>query len=208
MSSNHHKENDLEESFDVSVRSDASLLRRVHNSEPDAAREVYQRYAGRLLKLAANQTATNLGTRFDAEDIVQSVFRTFFRRAASGEYDLPDGDELWKLFLVIGLNKVRAVAAHHKAAKRDARNTVSGDAYEKLLTTQTDSDETALAVLRLTIDDALASFPEVYRTVIDMRISGFEVAEIASKVGRSKRSVERILQECRTMLHGLIHEER
>ena len=207
MTANRNKDDALNASSEDAVASDASLLRRVHNSEPDAAREVYQRYAGRLLNLAANQTASNLAARFDAEDIVQSVFRTFFRRAASGEYDLPDGEELWKLFLVIGLNKVRAVATHHRAAKRDARVTIAGDAYEKILATQSDSDEAALAMLRMTINDALASFPEVYRTVIDLRIAGFEVGEIATRVGRAKRSVERILQECRTMLHGLIHEE-
>ena len=37
------------------------------------------------------------------EEIVQSVFGSFFRRARSGDYDVPVGDELWKLFLVIAL---------------------------------------------------------------------------------------------------------
>ncbi len=51
--------------------------------------------------------APDLAGRVDADDIVQSVFRTFFRRVAKGDYEVPDGEELWKLFLVIALNKVR-----------------------------------------------------------------------------------------------------
>ena len=81
--------------------------------------------------LAAAQASPDLKQRVDPDDIVQSVFRTFFRRAAAGQYDVPAGDELWKLFLVIGLNKVRAVAAYHKAAKRDVRQTAAGGDYDK-----------------------------------------------------------------------------
>jgi hypothetical protein len=33
----------------------------------------------------------------DAVDLVQSIFRTFFRRVRRGCYDVPDGEELWKL---------------------------------------------------------------------------------------------------------------
>ena len=74
---------------------DASLLRRFRRGEQDAATELYLRYADRLRTLAARKASTDLKRRVDAEDIVQSVFRTFFRRAAGGQYDAPTGDELW-----------------------------------------------------------------------------------------------------------------
>lgn len=184
-------------------RSDASLLRRYQDGEQDAATELYRRYAGRLLTLAANQTAGDLRPRLDAEDIVQSVFRTFFRRAALGQYDLPEGDELWKLFLVIGLNKVRAVAVHHRAGKRDVRATQGPDA---LAAVPAEGEASALQILQLTIDELLTPLPETYRQVITLRVEGYEVAEIADRVGRSRRSVERILQEFRARLQGLIHD--
>src|SRR5262245_8635214 len=183
---------------------DASLLRRFRTGEEDAATELYRRYAERLLNLAAAKASPDLKPRVDPEDIVQSVFRTFFRRASLGEYEVPDGDELWKLFLVIGLNKIRAVAGHHKAAKRDVRQTAAGEAVETGGATV--PDETALRTLELTIDELLAPLPETHREIIRMRTDGFEVAEIATRVGRAKRSVERILQEFRQKLQGLIHD--
>jgi RNA polymerase sigma-70 factor (ECF subfamily) len=189
----------------TAIHSDASLLRRYQSGEQDAATELYRRYAERLLTLATNQTAADLAPRIDAEDIVQSVFRTFFRRAALGEYELPEGDELWKLFLVIGLNKVRAVAAHHRAGKRDVRATTGGEALSG--TSPTVTDDPALQILRLTIDEILAPLPDSYRQVVHLRIEGHEVGEIAARAGRSRRSVERILQEFRAKLHGLIHDQ-
>jgi RNA polymerase sigma-70 factor (ECF subfamily) len=186
--------------------SDASLLRRYQTGEQEAATELYRRYAGRLLRLAAKQTTADVDARADAEDIVQSVFRTFFRRAARGEYELPAGDELWKLLLVIGLNKVRAVAGFHKAAKRDVRQTAGGPAFDKAAEREETADTTALHLLELTIGEMLAPLPPGHRQIVELRIAGHEVADIAATVGRAKRSVERILQEFRDRLHALLRE--
>ena len=181
---------------------DASLLRRFRGGDDDAATQLYLRYAGRLRAMAAAQAAPELASRFDPDDIVQSVFRTFFRRAAAGEYAAPGGDELWKLFLIIGLNKVRATAAHHKAAKRDIRQTAGGDALDAAA----GSREENLRVLELTIEELLAPLPPTHREIIELRIAGHEVADIAARTGRAKRSVERILHEFRAGLQGVLNE--
>ena len=185
-------------------KSDASLLRRYRAGEDDAATELYRRYAARLIDLAAAKTSSDVQRRVDPEDIVQSVFRTFFRRASLGEYEVPDGDELWKLFLVIGLNKIRTVAGYHKAAKRDVRQTAGGEAAAGANAVV--PDDVARQTLEMTIGEVLAPLPESHREIIRLRIDGFEVSEIAERVKRAKRSVERILQEFRQKLQGLIHD--
>src|SRR4051794_30331946 len=83
--------------------SDQSLLQRFRRGQDDAPTLLYLRYAERLRALAAKQSSPSLAARVDPEDIVQSVFRTFFRRAALGHYNVPDGEEIWKLLLVIAL---------------------------------------------------------------------------------------------------------
>ena len=107
--------------------SDGSLLRRIQGGEEDAATELYLRYSNRLINLARNNTAPELAVRFDPEDVVQSVFRSFFRRASTGGYDVAEGGELWRLLLVLALNKVRALAIHHRSQKRNVSKTVGGD---------------------------------------------------------------------------------
>jgi RNA polymerase sigma-70 factor (ECF subfamily) len=145
-----------------------------------------------------------LARRVDPEDIVQSVFRTFFRRAAQGHYDVPLGEELWKLLLVIALNKVRAAGEFHRAARRDVRATRGADALEGA--EGRGRDEQALTILRMVVDEMMAELPESHRKIIEMRIESHEVAEITAAVGRSKRSVERVLQQFRARLGQLIEQ--
>lgn len=202
---------DLEERKHVpnlsSPATDASLLQRYRRGDDDAATELYLRYAERMRTMAVAQTSGELRQRVGPEDIIQSVFRTFFRRVAQGEYDIPEGDELWKLLLVIGLNKIRTLGAHHGAAKRDVRQTKGGATFEATLDWEQGSDQISLTILKMTIDELLAPLPESHQQIIQLRIEGHEVNEIAEIAQRSKRSVERILQEFRNNLDKLVNYE-
>src|SRR5437870_3821251 len=112
------------------MASDQSLLRRFRLGQEDAAAEIYRRYAPRLHSLARRQCSGSLALRVDADDIVQSVFSAFFEGARKGLYDVPDGEDLWRLILVIALNKVRAKRIFHRAAKRDVRLTAPVDCLQ------------------------------------------------------------------------------
>lgn len=184
--------------------SDRSLLIRYRRGDNDAATELYLRYANRLRALSMARTSEALKTRVDSEDVVQSVFRTFFRRVSKGQYDVPEGNELWKLLLVIGLNKIRAMAIYHGAGKRDVAKTMQLESGAELPAGEVDSDGESLSVLRMTIEELLGQLPAQYREIVDQRIAGFEVREIAEATKRSKRTVERILQAFREKLSELI----
>jgi RNA polymerase sigma-70 factor (ECF subfamily) len=182
-----------------SAPSDKSLLARVREGSQGAAATLYGRYAQRLTALARAKCGDDLAARVDAEDIVQSVFGSFFRGASQGFYDVPSGDEIWGLLLVIALNKIRAKGVHHRAAKRDVRRTVSGSQPERGFDPPA-TDEAADTILRLVIDEVLDRLPEGHREVVRLRIEGYEVAEIAERTGRSMRTAERVLQEFRSRM--------
>ncbi len=184
--------------------SDGSLVRRFRAGEDDAATQLYKRYAERLHRLAQRNTALDLTRRFDAEDVVQSVFRTFFRRVRTGLYDLPAGDELWRLLLVISLNKIRGLAIYHRAQKRNVGATVAPDSNLLSQLAHSDTDALALTSLKMVIDEVMSDLPDVQRQMIVRRIEGCQVEEIAADTGRSKRTVERVLQDFRQRLRGII----
>lgn len=190
--------NSNESLHDPIPSSDHVLLERFRAGDEDAALQLYFRYAERLLRLASKETGDDLGARFDPEDIVQSVFRTFFRRAASGQYEAPEGDELWKLLLVMALNKLRSRSSYHRARKRDVRKTQSMDTGNSSL--DPSCHEEAKNVLRLSVEEMIENQPESHRDVIRLRIEGLEVQEIADRVRKSKRTVERVLQSFRNEL--------
>lgn len=176
---------------------DRLLLARLRGGELDAASQLYLKYADRLIHVARRQSAPALASRFDPEDVVQSVFRTFFRRFSAGAYDLPDGDELWKLLLVISLNKLRKLGLHHRAIKRDARRTQGGEPIAEVAGAD---DQAAVLQLRLTIAELLERVDPTAARIVQLRVEGREVSEIAELTARSKRTVERVLQNFRRRL--------
>jgi len=174
--------------------SDSELLIRMQTGELKAAGEIYNRYANRLLNLTHQKSGSELTSQIEIQDIVQSVFRSFFRRASKGRYQLPEGEELWKLFLVISLNKIRKKSRYFHAAKRDvARNTAMGDQV-------IDQSGSPAAILRLTVDELIARIPVAHQNLIRDRILGHEVKEIAIRNQVSQRTTERVLQSFRDQL--------
>src|SRR5687768_8549317 len=183
---------------------DHELLKQFRDGSQEAATAIYLRYARRLHALAKTRCSEQLAKRVAPEDIVQSVFRTFFRRVSRDCYDVPDGEELWKLFLVIALNKIRDEHSFHFAAKRDVRLAKGSASLERLAATATGQDPRSRMNLEMVIAEAMEQLPAAYRRIIELRIEGHEVAAIAATSGRSKRTVERTLQEFRTKLNGLL----
>jgi RNA polymerase sigma-70 factor (ECF subfamily) len=188
--------------------SDHSLLRRLRGGSDSAATEIYLRYAHRLHALARARCSPDLARRVEAEDIVQSVFSSFFRGINQGYYDVPIGEDLWKLLLVIALNKIRAKGNYHRAAKRDVRLSSSDEALDDLDRHGHEPDGAPLAFLQMVIDETVERLPEQHRQIVILRIEGYEVAEIAAKVRRSKRTVERVLQEFRQQLAQVLEPEQ
>lgn len=179
-------------------RTDDSLLRLYQSGDDGAATALFLRYAARLRALAREYCAPPYAGRFDADDVVQSVFRAFFHGARRRAYAVPPSGELWGLLMVLALNKIRNLVSHHRAGKRAVQQTTSlpdFDSHPALA-----ADDSAAALLRLVMDEHLEGLPESNRAIIRLRIDGHAVAEIAHATGRSRRTVERVLQEFRARL--------
>ena len=190
-----------------SATSDHSLLERFRHGSESAATQLYLRYAQRLRGLTRAQLSPALARRVEVDDLVQSVFGSFFRRARNGYYDVPEGEELWSLFLVIALNKIRNQGAYHHAGKRDVRRVADGMDLDQLDGGKAAAEGADYAFLELVIEEALGRLTDDHRRAIELRIQGHEVADIAQQLACSKRTVERLLQEARKRLGELLCED-
>src|SRR5437763_633062 len=94
-----------------------------------AAEALFSLYAWRLTRVAERHLSNGLAGRLDSEDVVQSVFRTFFRRSAAGEFRIDTTAQLWRLLVTITLRKVAANARYHTAAARDVAAEHGGDLW-------------------------------------------------------------------------------
>ncbi len=177
--------------MDESV-SGAELAQRLRDGDPKAAEEIFSRYAGRLTRLAQQHLGRKLAGRLDAEDVVQSVFRSFFRRNAGGQFQIGSSVQMWRLLVKITLMKARAKARYHMAEMRDVGAEAPGGEEAWLpeaLAGEPGPDE-AVALVDL-IDALLRGLPAIYRDVLEMRLADYSVIEIAAKLGVSRQTVYR-----------------
>jgi RNA polymerase sigma factor (sigma-70 family) len=168
------------------------LVERFRAGDPQAAAELFARYAQRLARLAEQHLSRPVARREGPEDVVQSVFRTFYRRAAAGEFRIDGSEELWRLLATLTLRKARAKARRHTAGPRDVRAEAAGDAWlSDALAREPGPDEAAALVDQ--IDHLLRGLPELHAHVLDLRLQGHGVSEIADSLGFSRRTVQRAL---------------
>lgn len=170
------------------------LVERWRAGDQDAARLLFDRYAQRLTALAEDHLSRKLAGRLDGEDVVQSVFRTFFRRSAEGEFRIDQSTALWQLLVKITLCKVRSKARFHTAARRnvdaESRREIEYGLPDML---GAEPGPTEAAELVDEIETLLDGLPDVHGEILALRLAGHTVTDIAKQVGLSRQGVYRVL---------------
>ncbi len=179
---------------------DHSLASRVKDGDQDAAHILYERYVQRVFGLVDAKLGAKLRASTDAEDIVQSVFRSMFHGVQEGNYEVEPGSTLWNLLAVISLTKLRRRALHHHAQRRD---------IERLVSLQTVADAEAMDVstdefLNICVRETMQKLRPSDREILLLRIQGFTLAEISQQMSLSGRTIARRLRTSRKHLASLL----
>ena len=72
----------------------------------EAARQIWERFAQRLSALARQRLNAKIRVREDENDIVQSMFQSFFAVQQTQGYPLKNREELWRFLVWMTLCKV------------------------------------------------------------------------------------------------------
>jgi RNA polymerase sigma-70 factor (ECF subfamily) len=170
------------------------LVQRYRQGDPDAAGQLFAHYAQRLSRLADQHLSRKLAGRMEGEDVVQSVFRTFFRRTTAGEFQIDSSAQLWQLLAKITVRKARAQGRYHTAAVREvAAEQPEGlnDAILELAAREPGPEDAA--VLMDHIEVLLKGLPSRYCQILELRLRGYAATDIASHPGVARRTVYRAL---------------
>ena len=183
----------------------AELVARWRQGDQKAAAELFRRYANRLVGLARSQLSRRVGQRLDAEDIVQSVYRSFFADVRAGRYDIQRGGDLWRLLVTITLCKARNQANHCGRAKRAVERDQGFGSEDSLLGIQPHvlahgPTPVEAAALADELEQLMQHLDLSDRRIVELRLQGYKLAEIAGLVGRSQRTVCRVLEEVKQQL--------
>src|SRR5262245_1267914 len=98
---------------------DRDLIREFQAGSQSAARELFDKYCERLMRLAKRRIGQRMNSRVDPEDVIQSAFRTFFVHVKDGEFTFEGENDLFKLLVRLTVHKTLRQIAYHRAAKRN-----------------------------------------------------------------------------------------
>lgn len=187
------------------------LMQRLESGDDEAAALLFERYAYRLIGLARRRLDERVRVKVDADDVVNSVMRTFCRRAAERPFHFDGPDDLWALLVEITLRKCGRWNRHFHTRKRDVRR-------EQTPPPLTDSDwdkepfdaggphPEDEAVLRDTLERLLHGLDDRVRTVCEMRLQGYEIKEIAGVLHCTEATVHRKIRHLKDRLRKICPE--
>lgn len=186
------------------------LIRRVRTGDNLAAEELVRLYEPTIRRVARVRLVdTRLRRAFDSMDICQSVFASFFVRAALGQYDLQRPEQLLNLLVSMSHKKVIDRARKETAECRDHRRLEPEGLKGKDVPTAAagPGDEVAGAEL---LQEFRRRLTDEELRLAEQRAAGMDWAQIAAECGdtpealRKKlaRAIDRVGQELGLEMFG------
>jgi RNA polymerase sigma-70 factor (ECF subfamily) len=188
-----------------------ALLRRFRAGDEQAAVEIFDRYTLRLMAIARQRISAQLARRIDPEDVVQSVYRSFFRQARSSTVE-PEVGRLWNLLAGITVKKVLGQVEFHTAGKRTMRAEQpmpAGSAVFAMSEEFIDREPSPAeaAALNDEVERLLSSCDAEERQIWELRLQGEDLEAIAVRVKKSTRTVRRVLTRIGQQLEQRLQQE-
>lgn len=173
---------------------------------------VFNRYAERLIAVARERLGAQLRSKVSPEDVVQSAFKSFFRRQGEFQFSSDGSDGLWGLLVVITVRKCTKWVDVFGALKRSTGREVplnaespDGSPWREAASREPGPEDAAL--LSELVERLLARFRPREQQMISLRMQGYELAEIAEQVQSSRRTVARVIRDAKDVIQQLVTEE-
>lgn len=186
----------------------AELMSSLRRGDDEAAEVVFRRFAHRLIALADRHLLALVRPKVDAEDVVQSAFRSFFRRQRMEAFDLDDWNDLWNLLALITVRKCAKKNARFRKPGRDVRKERTAHPYEDEsdalweIVAREPAPEDAVMLVE-TVEQILDGLRPHEREMVVRRLQGDSVHEISAGLNCTVRKVQRVLQRVRKRLEHL-----
>lgn len=199
--------------MELSLEQFAELLDSVREGDEQATTVLWERYFQPLVRLAGTRLPKNLRRTGDEEDIALSAFHSFIAGIRRDQFpDLAGPDNLWGLLITLTSRKVHAHLRRQTRQKRGGGN-VRGESVfldadgqagvgglEQMGRLQGGRGHDAMrpdvhVELAEACEQLLDNLGDAQlREIAVLRMDGYLVDEIATRLDVSKRAVERRLQ--------------
>ena len=155
--------------------------------------------------MVRSRLSAQLRRRLDAEDVLQSAFRSFFVGVRAGRFEIERGGDLWRLLVGITLNKLHTQAAFHHAGKRSVALEEPRGARGSLESLQPsvlarDPSPVQAALLAEEVELLMQRLTPLDRRILELRLQGCDVCQIATETNRSLATIYRVLERIKLAL--------
>jgi RNA polymerase sigma-70 factor (ECF subfamily) len=181
------------------------VMARLRAGDEAAAREIFQRFVRRLVRLTQCQLDRVMRSKVDPEDVVQSAYKSFFLRYGEGKLEVESWDNLWSLLTLITLRKCLDRVNYHSTAGRDAQReavaqpgAAGSEPWWEAIARDPTPEEAA--VLAETVEQLLRDLNAEERPVLEMSLQGYTTQEISQRLVLAERSVRRLRERVRKQL--------
>ena len=175
------------------------FLRRIHDGDEDAARDLLLKYEAEVRLVVRRQLPRLLRSRFDSLDFLQSVWGSFFHRVRTTPTEFDDGRHLVAFLARAAKNKVideyRRAGSQKGDMRREEPLWAEGDRPKEVAAQVETASQVAEA------NEAFAQLrdlvPEERRALLELKAAGLSSREIGQRLGISERTVQRVLEDLR-----------
>lgn len=190
-----HKRLPMSQASDVSHWIDL-----VKQGDPDGVNQIWHHYFERLVRaVRVRLQGQNRAVR-DEEDIVLSVFDSFYDAAENGRFpELSDRDDLWQLLLRMAARKVIDKRRHDLRQRRGGalkhRDLGQTDDDQQILEAIADEPSPEMVLMMQEFVESFFSHLGVgqLRDLAGAKLEGYSNAELAARFECSERTIERRL---------------
>jgi RNA polymerase sigma factor (sigma-70 family) len=168
----------------VSENNFSDFIRRVRAGDEEAARELVERYEPVIRReVRMRLRDPRLFSQFEWTDVCQSVMASFFVRAAAGQYDLGQPEDVLRLLVVMTRHKLSNQRRRNQAERRDYRRLEA--CTPEFLDARSEQAPTPSRMVagRELLEEFRRRLSDEERQVADLRGQGREWAEIAVELG-------------------------
>jgi DNA-directed RNA polymerase specialized sigma24 family protein len=178
-------------------------IAQLRTGDDAAAGKIWERYFHRLAGLARKHLQDVPRLPADGEDVALSAFHSLCAGLEQGRFpDLADRDSLWRLLVTITARKARQVVRDECRQKRGGGQVVDdpdeANGLENLLSREP-TPEFAVEVADQCRFLLSKLGDEELRTIALWKMEGVDSEQIAARLGKAPRTIERRLQLIRTL---------
>jgi len=198
--------------FPDSIEPITLWIRQLEEGEPNAAQPLWNHFCQRLMDMAERRLSRQLRRTYDQEDAALSAFHSLCRVVSERQTDLQGRLNLWRLLITITERKISNRVRDEHREKRDVRRTVTESCFKDTrrdhgldqLEGREPSPEFATEFGDLCESLVQLLDDETLKAIALLTLQNLDTDAVASKLGLSRRTVERklLIIRNRWLKHG------